>query len=34
MTSTEDSGTDRQGLDYYPWWLDELADDATWRAPR
>ncbi|MGW1587991.1 hypothetical protein [Streptomyces sp. NPDC002386] len=29
MTSTEDSGTDRQELDYYPWWLDELADDAT-----
>ncbi|MFF1595805.1 hypothetical protein ACFVY0_48635 [Streptomyces sp. NPDC058286] len=29
MTSTERSDTDRQGLSYYPWWLDNLADDAT-----
>ncbi|MGY6026499.1 hypothetical protein [Streptomyces spinosirectus] len=29
MTSTERSDTDRQSLSYYPWWLDNLADDAT-----
>jgi hypothetical protein len=29
MTHTEHSDTDRQGLSYYPWWLDNLADDAT-----
>ncbi|MGD1222130.1 hypothetical protein AB9Q10_27335 [Streptomyces krungchingensis] len=29
MTSAERSATDRQGLTYYPWWLDNLADDAT-----
>ncbi|MFF4567201.1 hypothetical protein [Streptomyces sp. NPDC001435] len=29
MTSTEPSDTDRQSLSYYPWWLDNLADDAT-----
>ncbi|MFE6760621.1 hypothetical protein ACFVDQ_44750 [Streptomyces sp. NPDC057684] len=29
MTSREGSDTDRQGLSYYPWWLDNLADDAT-----
>ncbi|MFC9672719.1 MULTISPECIES: hypothetical protein [unclassified Streptomyces] len=29
MTNREGSDTDRQGLSYYPWWLDNLADDAT-----
>jgi hypothetical protein len=29
MTSRKGSDTDRQGLSYYPWWLDNLADDAT-----
>ncbi|MFE5011330.1 hypothetical protein ACFRJ3_43130 [Streptomyces sp. NPDC056696] len=29
MTSRQGSDTDRQGLSYYPWWLDNLADDAT-----
>ncbi|MGW3356889.1 hypothetical protein ACWDFL_15915 [Streptomyces bungoensis] len=29
MTGTEHGDTDRQGLSYYPWWLDHLADDAT-----
>jgi hypothetical protein len=29
MTSREGSDTGRQGLSYYPWWLDSLADDAT-----
>ncbi|MER6539138.1 hypothetical protein ABT215_36235 [Streptomyces sp900105755] len=29
MTDTEHGDTDRQGLSYYPWWLDHLADDAT-----
>ncbi|MEU6530942.1 hypothetical protein ABZ869_17375 [Streptomyces sp. NPDC046928] len=29
MTDTERDGEDRQGLSYYPWWLDNLADDVT-----
>ncbi|MGY6026568.1 hypothetical protein [Streptomyces spinosirectus] len=29
MTNTEHGEADRQDLSYYPWWLDNLADDAT-----
>ncbi|MFF3639446.1 hypothetical protein [Streptomyces sp. NPDC002250] len=29
MTGTKRGDTDRQDLNYYPWWLDNLADDAT-----
>ncbi|MFG2126125.1 hypothetical protein [Streptomyces sp. NPDC048710] len=29
MANTERDDADRQGLSYYPWWLDNLADDAT-----
>ncbi|GHE98259.1 hypothetical protein GCM10014715_63030 [Streptomyces spiralis] len=29
MADTERGDADRQGLSYYPWWLDDLADDAT-----
>ncbi|MFF4960774.1 hypothetical protein [Streptomyces sp. NPDC001222] len=29
MANTESGDSDRQGLSYYPWWLDNLADDAT-----
>jgi hypothetical protein len=29
MANAESGNADRQGLSYYPWWLDNLADDAT-----
>ncbi|MEV7326348.1 hypothetical protein [Streptomyces sp. NPDC093970] len=29
MQKTPDDEAARQGLSYYPWWLDNLADDAT-----
>ncbi|MDX3762525.1 hypothetical protein ACWDBO_45635 [Streptomyces mirabilis] len=29
MTNAENSANGRQGLGYYPWWLDNLADDVT-----
>jgi hypothetical protein len=29
MPGTKRGDTDRQDLNYYPWWLDNLADDAT-----
>ena len=29
MTSTESNDPTRKRTDYYPWWLDNLADDVT-----
>ncbi|WP_406434376.1 hypothetical protein [Streptomyces sp. NBC_01589] len=29
MQNAGNGDVDRQGLSYYPWWLDNLADDAT-----
>ncbi|MER5599522.1 hypothetical protein [Streptomyces sp. NPDC002265] len=29
MPNAEDDDSTRQGLSYYPWWLDSLADDVT-----
>ncbi|MFF3561341.1 hypothetical protein ACFYXS_14995 [Streptomyces sp. NPDC002574] len=29
MSNTESGKATFQGLSYYPWWLDNLADDAT-----
>jgi hypothetical protein len=29
MTSTGNSDPARKLTDYYPWWLDNLADDVT-----
>ncbi|MEV8562750.1 hypothetical protein AB0478_41245 [Streptomyces sp. NPDC051917] len=29
MPNAESGGAGRQGLSYYPWWLDNLAEDAT-----
>lgn len=29
MTSAESTNPDRTGSGYYPWWLDNLADDVT-----
>jgi hypothetical protein len=29
MTSTRDSDSPRKRTEYYPWWLDNLADDVT-----
>jgi hypothetical protein len=29
MTSSDSNGLPRKGTDYYPWWLDNLADDVT-----
>jgi hypothetical protein len=29
MATTESSGPRRSAADYYPWWLDNLADDVT-----
>ena len=29
MTSTRDSDSARKHTEYYPWWLDNLADDVT-----